>query len=180
MTTEDYVYILPEYVQNENRTDLWTNFNTMDGRNAEAKAAFNASFFVSDPIIGRTLGGNKKTTNFFQVEMQLSKSEELYYFKKQIPEKTRRELFNYAQQKVDEFYVRNFYPSLTVPPYLNSSAGFAEFSIFARLGLLICHGPKQNVDERRQLFRMDDRLSTFPKECDFKARNFFSCRCGRK
>lgn len=46
MTTDDYVYILPEHVQNENRTELWTSYESPDGRNAEARAAFNASFIV--------------------------------------------------------------------------------------------------------------------------------------
>lgn len=47
MTTDEYVYILPEYVQNENKTDLWSSSNrNQDGRNQEAKGAFDTVLFV--------------------------------------------------------------------------------------------------------------------------------------
>lgn len=46
MVGDEWVYILPEYVQNENKTDLWTNFKSVDGRNTEAKLAYDSAFFV--------------------------------------------------------------------------------------------------------------------------------------
>jgi len=51
-TGDEWVYILPEYVQNENKTDIWNSVgNDNDGRNVEAKAAYDSSMFVSNLLI---------------------------------------------------------------------------------------------------------------------------------
>lgn len=85
--------------------------------------------------------------------MQLSTSEELHYFKKQIPDKMRRPPFSYTEQKVDEFYVRHFFLDFSHSMLdfdIFPRTGFAVFSVFARFGLFIRLSPEQNFGKRRQ------------------------------
>lgn len=55
MVGEEWVYILPEYVQNENKTDIWTNYKHNDGRNTEAKIAYDSALFVRFITLRSTL-----------------------------------------------------------------------------------------------------------------------------
>ena len=48
MDTDEYVYILPDYVGNENKTEIWVDYSSKpDGRDQDAKAAFEKAFVVS-------------------------------------------------------------------------------------------------------------------------------------
>lgn len=50
MSSRDYVYILPDFVRDNNRSELWLDYESnknADGRNAEAKDAFRPTLMVS-------------------------------------------------------------------------------------------------------------------------------------
>lgn len=50
MTSKDYVYIMPDFVRDNNRSEMWLDYESnknADGRNEEAKEAFKPTMMVS-------------------------------------------------------------------------------------------------------------------------------------
>lgn len=55
LTSKEFVYILPDYVRDGNRSELWVDYESnrnADGRNEEAKTAFRYAIFVSLVRVG--------------------------------------------------------------------------------------------------------------------------------
>ncbi len=47
MDTDEYVFILPDYVGDENRAEIWVDYNDPpDGRDEDAKKAFQKALVV--------------------------------------------------------------------------------------------------------------------------------------
>ncbi len=47
LDTDEYVYILPDYVGDENRTQIWIDYTSPpDGRNEDARKAFQKALVV--------------------------------------------------------------------------------------------------------------------------------------
>lgn len=49
LTSKDYVWIMPDYVRDNNRSELWVDYESnknVDGRNEEAKSGFRSALFV--------------------------------------------------------------------------------------------------------------------------------------
>lgn len=62
MTSKDYVWIMPDYVRDNNRSELWLDYESNknvdgrnDGRNEEAKESFKPALFVSFLLQSRDL-----------------------------------------------------------------------------------------------------------------------------
>lgn len=55
LTSKEYVYIMPDYVRDQNITELWVQYGataeTNDNREAEAREAFKPVMFVSCPLM---------------------------------------------------------------------------------------------------------------------------------
>ncbi len=51
LDTDEYVYILPDYIGDENRTEYWVNYiGPPDGRDEDARKAFERSFIVREHL----------------------------------------------------------------------------------------------------------------------------------
>ena len=98
------MYILPDYVRDQNRSELWQQFNDRslhDTRDVEAKSAF---------------------TPMIMLEMMLSTNEELHYFKKQIINKIDGFPFYYQSNNTNEQYGSLYSPFLHDAMYLYAVA----------------------------------------------------------
>jgi len=103
MTNRDYVYVMPDSVRDNNRSELWLDLDNknVDSRDVEAKAAFKPCLIVRQPC--RKINGS--IGHFLQIEMSTVGNEELHLFKKEIIQKVKEAPFFYHSDKPEDNYV---------------------------------------------------------------------------
>uniref|UniRef100_A0A915L6W3 Receptor ligand binding region domain-containing protein n=1 Tax=Romanomermis culicivorax TaxID=13658 RepID=A0A915L6W3_ROMCU len=95
---EEFVYIVPDYVRDENKTDVWTDRKGLvDGRDSESR---------------------KSMENVMFVEMQLESDAKLWKFKSEVVRRTKQAPFNYNSDLANDQFASLYAPFLHDAVYL--------------------------------------------------------------
>uniref|UniRef100_A0A915L9N2 guanylate cyclase n=1 Tax=Romanomermis culicivorax TaxID=13658 RepID=A0A915L9N2_ROMCU len=104
MTNDEYVFIMPDFVRDNNRSEMWLDMDSnanIDNMDQAAKKAFRATMMV---------------------EMLTSSNDELHYFKKEIIRKAKEEPFLIDSSNVEDQYGSLYSPFLHDSIYLYALA----------------------------------------------------------